>query len=174
MGEPPCGAGIYTAPTSLPLALSYARSIAPRAPDGVGPKRGSPTTSNVLVTSWPTVPGRPVRGIVTPLSAGLLRMLSGVSPCGTCQRISPRFMSIAVSCPYGGFINGSPRTVGAAGAPPSPPPAPPALAPDPPVVRAPDSALPCTNGRSFLVGSRGGTRPRRLSVLVDETYAICV
>ena len=29
MGEPLCGAGIKIAPTSLPVALSYARSIAP-------------------------------------------------------------------------------------------------------------------------------------------------
>src|SRR6478735_472860 len=143
MGEPPCGAGIYTAPTSLPLALSYARSIAPRAPDGVGPKPGSPTTSSVLVTSWPTVPGRPVRGIVTPLSAGLLRMLSGVSPCGTCQRISPRLRSNAVRRPYGGLMIDSPRTLSPPPPPPPPPPtpaspsAPPGGPPRPPPPRPP-------------------------------------
>src|SRR5438552_5908963 len=38
-------------------------------------------------------------------------MLSGVSPCGTCQTSSPRSRLIADSTPYGGFTIGSPCTV---------------------------------------------------------------
>src|SRR5262245_35744165 len=49
IGDPVWGAGRYTAPTSFPVALSYARSMAPRAPVGVGPKPASPETTSVLV-----------------------------------------------------------------------------------------------------------------------------
>src|SRR2546427_12690384 len=84
-------------------------------------------TTSVFVTINPTpeVPGWPVFGMFRPLSAGWLRMLSGVSPCGTCHIISPRSRLIAERIPYGGLKIGSPCTV-------RPPPAPPAggLAPD--------------------------------------------
>ena len=43
-----------------------------------------------------------------PLSNGWSRMLSGVSPCGTCHMISPRSRLIAESVPYGGFVMGIP------------------------------------------------------------------
>ena len=60
--------------------------------------------TTVLVTSVPTVPSRPVRGMVTPTSAGWFRIISGVSPCATCHIISPRFRSMALICPFpGGF-----------------------------------------------------------------------
>src|SRR6185436_10198384 len=95
-------------PTSLPVALSYARSIAPRGRLGAVVASGSPAITSVLVTSAPTAPDCPVRGIVSPFSAGWLRTLSGVSPCATCQRISPRSRSIALSRPYGGLSSGKP------------------------------------------------------------------
>ena len=56
IGEPLCGAGINTAPTSLPVALSYARSIAPRGCSGVVVTCGSPMITSVLVTTAPTAP----------------------------------------------------------------------------------------------------------------------
>src|SRR5215467_7688632 len=112
---------MYTAPTSLPSFLSYARSIAPRAPEGVVNTPPSPAMSSVLVTSGLIRPARPVRGIVSPLSDGLLRTLSAVSPCAMYQRISPLFRSIALMRAYGGFKSGRPRTVRPP--PPSPPPA---------------------------------------------------
>src|SRR5258707_9732843 len=46
-------------------------------------------------------------------------MLSGVSPCGTCHRSSPRSRLIAASVPYGGFTIGSPWTLRPAPGPPS-------------------------------------------------------
>src|SRR5438874_222545 len=45
-------------------------------------------------------------------------MLSGVSPCAICHRISPLFRSIALMLPYGGLASGSPWTVSGGG--PSP------------------------------------------------------
>src|SRR3954452_14742165 len=39
-------------------------------------------------------------------------MAGGVSPLGTCQAISPLFMSYAVMRPYGGLSSGSSRTFG--------------------------------------------------------------
>src|SRR5439155_13577770 len=59
IGDPLCGAGMNTAPASLPVALSYARSMAPRCPEGVVKKPLSPAMTRVLVTSVPTEPGRP-------------------------------------------------------------------------------------------------------------------
>ncbi len=58
-----------TSPTSFPVALSYARSIAPRWPDGVVKNPPSPAMSSVFVTSVPMRPCRPVRGMFSPLSA---------------------------------------------------------------------------------------------------------
>src|SRR6185295_4458455 len=66
--------------------------------------------TRVLVTSAPTAPDWPVFGMVMPFSAGWLRTLSGVSPCGTCQRIVPLLTSTADSTPYGGLKIGSPST----------------------------------------------------------------
>jgi hypothetical protein len=43
--------------------------MAPRLPDGVVKNPLSPAISSVFVTSVPTRPGRPVRGIVNPFSA---------------------------------------------------------------------------------------------------------
>src|SRR5437773_9197172 len=66
--------------------------------------------TRVFVTTAPTAPCWPVFGIVMPLRAGLFRTPSGVSPCGTCQAMSPRSRLIAVSNPYGGFTIGRPCT----------------------------------------------------------------
>src|SRR5206468_1361068 len=99
-------------------------------------------------------PDRPVRGIVRPFSAGWFRTLSAVSPLAICHMISPLFRSIALMCEYGGFSSGRPWTVRPP--PPSPPAAgaataapavspvrpPPADEPEPPVRRAPVTALP--------------------------------
>src|SRR5579863_2964638 len=93
--------------------------MAPRCPDGVVKKPASPAITSVFVTRVPTRPGLPVRGMLIPFNAGLLRTLSGVSPCATCQTMSPRFKSIAVIRPHGGFTMGRPITVKAP--PPSPP-----------------------------------------------------
>src|SRR6185503_16444926 len=123
IGDPLCGAGMYTAPSSLPFALSYARSMAPRCPLGVVKKPPSPAINSVLVTSTPIRPGRPVRGIFNPLSAGWLRTMSGVSPCAICQTCSPLLRSVAVMRPHGGFTSGSPWTDR-----PPPPSSPPATA----------------------------------------------
>ena len=46
--------------------------MAPRWPFGVVKKPASPAITSVLVTSTPMWPARPVRGMVTPLSAGWL------------------------------------------------------------------------------------------------------
>ena len=73
MGEPLCCAGMYTAPTSSPVALSYARSMAPRRPDGVLNVPLSPEMIKVFVTRTPGAPVRPVRGMSSPASAGWLR-----------------------------------------------------------------------------------------------------
>ena len=62
------------------------------------------------------MPGRPVRGMVSPFSDGLLRTVSAVSPCAICQRMSPLFRSMALMRAYGGFMSGSPRTVSATAA----------------------------------------------------------
>jgi len=80
MGEPVCPIGMYTAPASFPVALSYARSNAPTLPDASVKVPRSPATTNYFVVKTPTRPPRPVRGIVKPFSAGLFRTLSGVSP----------------------------------------------------------------------------------------------
>ena len=91
----------------------------------------SPEMSSVLVTSVPmppelppAPPGRPVRGSVTPFSAGFSLIASGVSPCAICQAISPRVRSIALIRPHGGLTSGRPWTLSP---PPPSSPAPPAL-----------------------------------------------
>src|SRR3569833_1948647 len=53
-----------------------------------------------------------------PLSAGLLRMLSGVSPCAPCQTISPLSRLMALMVAYGGFSNGRPWMVSVRKPPP--------------------------------------------------------
>src|SRR5262249_8829096 len=118
MGEPLCGAGIQTAPTSLPLVLSYARSNAPRGCSGVVVTDGSPATTSVFVTTTPTLPLCPVFGMLRPFRAGWLRTASGVSPCGVDHTRSPRSRLMATIWPYGGFQIESPCTVA-----PNPPPA---------------------------------------------------
>src|SRR5471032_3399479 len=119
-------------------------------------------------------PDCPVRGIVSPLSAGLLLMLSSVSPCAICHLIVPLSRSIAVMRPYGGLISGSPCTVI-----PAPPPSPPAAAagaadadaasapapaPAPPVLRTPAVADPWTKFMSDTLTSGGGTSPSGLTL----------
>src|ERR1019366_5085988 len=117
MGEPVCPIGMYTAPASFPVALSYARSNAPTLPDASVKVPLSPAITKVLVVTRPTRPPRPVRGIVTPFSAGLLRILSGVSPCAIDQAISPLSKLIATIEPYGGLKSGNPSTVKPRGKP---------------------------------------------------------
>ena len=80
----------------------------------------SPAMTRVLVVSTPTRPVRPVRGIVTPLSAGWFVTASSVSPCTVCQRISPLLRSMAEIVPHGGRMIG--RLSMAMRAAPSPPP----------------------------------------------------
>src|SRR3954468_2242994 len=72
IGDPLCGAGIHTAPTSAPVCLSYARSIAPRGRPGGAVTCASPMTTSVLVTIKPTpeVPGCPVLPMFFPASSG--------------------------------------------------------------------------------------------------------
>src|SRR5436309_16079987 len=53
MGDPLCGAGIHTAPTSFPDALSYARNIAPRGCSVVVVTCPSPAITSDFVTSVP-------------------------------------------------------------------------------------------------------------------------
>ena len=55
--------------------------------------------TNVFVTSVPTPPVWPVRGISRLFSATLLRITSGVSPCATCHTISPLSRLIAEMVP---------------------------------------------------------------------------
>src|SRR5712692_9212711 len=131
IGEPLCGAGIHTAPTSLPVFLSYARSIAPRECSGVVVTDGSPTTTSVFVTTTPTLPLWPVFGMFIPFSAGWLRTASGVSPCGVDHISSPLSRLMPTIWPYGGFTIESPWTVA-----PKPPPAGGAAAPRPPPAAA--------------------------------------
>src|SRR5437879_12569236 len=64
MGDPLCAAGSHTAPTSGPLFLSYAGSIAPRGRPGGAVTCGSPATTSDLVTTRPTLPFWPVFGMV--------------------------------------------------------------------------------------------------------------
>src|SRR6185295_19917182 len=118
IADPVLGAGSHTAPTSLPLVLSYARSIDPRGCSGVVVTLGSPEMTSVLVTATPTFPVWPVFGMFRPFSAGWLRTASGVSPCGVDHTRSPRSRLMATICPYGGFTIDSPCTVA-----PNPPPA---------------------------------------------------
>src|SRR5262249_28809847 len=98
-------------------------SIAPRWPVDVVANPPSPAIASVLVTSTPMRPCRPVRGIVSPLSAAWFLMLSGVSPCAICHRRVPLFMSSAVMRPYGGLMSGKPCR--GRWPPPPPPPRPP-------------------------------------------------
>src|SRR6516162_8878344 len=104
-------------------------------------------------------------------------MLSGVSPCAICQRISPLFMSIAVIRPYGGFTSGRPRTArtpdvsvtAAPGARSAP-----ASAPAPPLNRGPLVAMPWIQPKSPESLGSPGTRPRDTNVDCEKTYKMCV
>src|SRR5215472_8506670 len=111
MGEPLCGAGIYTAPTSFPVALSYARNIAPRGCSAVVVTFPSPAMTSDLVTSVPMLYVIwPVRGMFIPFKSSELRTTSGVSPCAICQTKSPLSRLMAVIVPYGGLTSGRPST----------------------------------------------------------------
>src|SRR5438477_71294 len=77
--------------------------MAPRARPGGAVSCGSPATTSVLVTRMPTLPPWPVFGMFIPRRVGLLRMASGVSPCGTWNFSVPLLRSIAEITPYGGF-----------------------------------------------------------------------
>src|SRR5688572_22279658 len=137
-----------TAPTSLPVALSYARNIAPRGRSSVVVNCDSPRTTRVLVMTRPTLAPCPLRGMVLPFSSAWFRTTSGVSPCGTRHLIAPLSRSIAASTLYGGFTIDSPCTVRPP--PPSPPPPPPPPRPCCPcavaVVVGGAAAAPCVLG----------------------------
>ena len=126
-------------------------------------------------------PWRPVRGIVSPLSAGLFLMLSGVSPCAICQTISPLFRSIAVMRavrrldqrqPLNGQAAAAFAAAGAAGAAarrrPSPVRPPPAADPDAAgSPRARRARCPgCSSCPTDPAG--GGTRPSGLDAALRE------
>src|SRR5262252_8385817 len=161
---------MYTAPASLPVALSYARSIAPRRPSGSVKNPPSPAITSDFVTSVPIRPSRPVRGIVRPLSAGWLRTLSGVSPCAICQTSSPLFKSIAVMRPYGGLIIGSPCTNNPLLLSPPAPTVGPVACPG----LLGSGAWPVMKFISDLRFSSGGTRPSALACVFENTYMIFV
>src|SRR5690242_10816920 len=91
--------------------------MAPVRPSAIVTVPFSPAMTKVLVTSVIAAPPRPVFGIFRPFKAGLFLTLSGVSPCGTCQRMVPDFRSMAEIREYGGFTRGSPLTVSAPCAP---------------------------------------------------------
>src|SRR5262245_9272906 len=93
-------------------------------------------------------------------------MLSGVSPCATCQAISPLSISNAVMRPYGGLMSGSPCTVRAPPPPPSAAAA--AVAGDgttagsgaPPLLAV--GAAPRPAGRAAAVAALPETKPKSL------------
>ena len=121
-------------------------------------------------------PGRPVRGIVSPLSAGWFLMLSGVSPCAICQTMSPLFRSIAVMRAVRRLDQRQPLDGQAAAAAfaaaarrrrrrrVAPVRAAAGRRPEPPVRRAPVGALPWTKFMSDMFGraaarGRAGSTP---------------
>src|SRR3954470_23100595 len=145
------------------------------------------------------MPAWPVRGMLIPFNAGLLRTGSGVSPCAICHKTSPLSRLIALMLPYGGFTIERPCTVRP---PPPPPPPPPAAAagrvapsgrgaagalgaateaagavegaaPIGVATRAPVSALPWMKFMSFFAGS-GLTSPSGPGVRREYTYMMCV
>src|SRR4051812_24030985 len=111
--------------------------------------------------------------MVNPLSAGLFLMLSGVSPCATCQTFVPSFRFNAVMVAYGGFRIGRPCTVRPP--PPSPPPPPPAGPAPRPAGGAAFGlrATPCTIVMSERP-SCGGTRPRACAPEFEKMYRMFV
>src|SRR5436190_1246589 len=176
MGDPVCGAGRYTAPTSFPVALSNARIIAPRRPLGVGPRLRSAAMSRVLVTSVPTLlPGRPSGPRFSPFRAGWLAMAGGVAPNGVIHFTSPVSMLKAVIRLYGGFMIGRPCTVNGtpALAPSCSAATAAAAAPDPPARRAPLNTVPWKYGRSDVPGG-AGVKPSVAMDVCDATYSVCV
>src|SRR6185295_18752974 len=108
IGAPVVPAGSSVSQTTAPVVLSKALNIRPPPPGGVARLTGSPspTNSSVFVSSGAARPGWPSGGRCSGASDGWVR---GPSPFGTVHLISPRFRSIAVTRPYGGFVNGSPR-----------------------------------------------------------------
>src|SRR5580658_2481488 len=121
--------------------------------------------TSVDVVIVPMFPARPVRGMLTPLRAGLLRMLSGVSPCATCQTIWPLSISIAVMAPYGGLNKGRPCTVSA-----------PLAAAAPSAAGGGAISKSATPRMKFIsdLPFAGGTRPRLVTSDLPYTYKRCV
>src|ERR1700722_9538261 len=147
--------------------------MAPFVPEGNVVLMDSPAITRLLVVSVPISPVLPVRGIVSPASAGLFRTLSGVSPCATCQTISPLSRLIAVMRPYGGFSSGNPLTSntgspdsgfgeGTGGAPIGLP------------ARGVLFATPCTYSMSEILGLGDGTNPSADKSVREYTYKMCV
>ena len=91
MGEPLCPDGIKNRPRILAGRLIISAQQRPLHAHGVGKTLPLlPQSTAFFVVSTPIIPPRPVRGIVSPLSAGLLRISSGVSPCAACHTMVPR------------------------------------------------------------------------------------
>src|SRR5581483_9116701 len=82
-----------------------------------------------------------------PRSTGLLRIASGVSPCGVDHSSVPLSRLMPTTTPYGGFRIGRPWTI--VPPPPNPPSAPP---PPPPAPRPPRPSAP----RPAAAGGGGG------------------
>src|SRR5438046_1950365 len=104
-------------------------------------------------------------------------MLSGVSPCAICHRISPLFKSIALICPYGGLINGRPWTDNVpevSACPAEGVRSAAASAPAPPLRRGPLVAIPWIHPKSPESFGSPGTNPNETGWLSEYTYRICV
>src|SRR5437867_10173920 len=108
--------------------------------------------TSVFVTTTPTLPVCPVLGMFIPRSAGLLRIASGVSPCGVDHSSVPLSRLMPTTTPYGGFRIGRPWTIVPAPPKPSPPPPRPPPAPPRPAPPRPASAAPAV----VVAGGGGG------------------
>src|SRR5438445_4202357 len=93
--------------------------------------------TSVFVTTTPTLPVCPVFGTLMPRSTWLLRIASGVSPCGVDHSSVPLSRLMPTTTPYGGFRIGRPWTIVPPPPKPSPPPPPPPPAPRPPAAPRP-------------------------------------
>src|SRR6266571_4615747 len=109
--------------------------------------------TSVFVTTTPTLPVCPVFGMFIPRSAGLLRIASGVSPCGVDHSSVPLSRLMPTTTPYGGFRIGRPWTIVPPPPKPSPPPPPPP-APRPPA--APRPPRPASAPPAAAAGGVGG------------------
>src|SRR5687767_3621207 len=105
IGEPPIDPGKGMLAIGWPVFLSSTWRTAPLPQPSLMKRR-------VLVAITAGRVNAPVVGMSRPWSAGLVLMATGVSPPGTIHTWSPVLRLMAVTRLYGGFINGSPFTVG--------------------------------------------------------------